>query len=560
LDFLTGARKRALRLAILGAGTTAFALSLAGMAAAQSIPGPLKVTDSGPSGSPGYAIKGITGFQNDAGVFGYGTAASSAINIDGVVGYVQTPQSVGVVGWSASTGTSAYGMYGYSATGPGVYGFNANGGAASIYGYNTSASGIAMHGYSTSGIGIVGSSDTTWGIEGTTDTSSSNIPAVVGFDESAVSGNFGVAGQSNDGVGVGAFSEGTANGGVAMYADSPNGNNALNAYNANGGNEAIYSYTDSGYLSGYFEAGDAAFYGLEGFSDYGHSGGTLGEYTGTGAEVFGGSGNAAYPVLMAEELVAGTYPFATYNYYSANPGPGPNDETFILNDTSGVNGDEAVNGSDAQVSGDLFVFGHIYVNCGSFPEVGSNAGTDCDNQISVKRTSTGAKVHTYVASQSLPTMEDFGEGRLVNGQATIPLDRTFASTIDPTRSYLVFITPEGDSPGHLYVASKSGSGFVVRESSNGHSTLPFEYRIVAHPYADGSTRLAVAGTELKARPAITHHMATRLANPRTPEFAAFQARNKAERTALIAHHGFQQGRTPARPPRPTLSSNLFRQP
>jgi len=158
LDFLTSARKRASQLAILGAGTTAFALSLAATATAQSIPGPLKVTDSGPSGSPGYAIKGITGYQNDAGVFGYGTAASSAINIDGVVGYVQTPQSVGVVGWSASTGTSAYGMYGYSATGPGVYGFNANGGAASIYGYNTSANGTSMYGYSTSGIGIIGSS------------------------------------------------------------------------------------------------------------------------------------------------------------------------------------------------------------------------------------------------------------------------------------------------------------------------------------------------------------------------------------------------------------------
>jgi hypothetical protein len=518
------------------------------------------VTDSGPSGSPGYAIKGITGYQNDAGVFGYGTAASSAINIDGVVGYVQTPQSVGVVGWSASTGISAYGMYGYSATGPGVYGFNANGGAASIYGYNTSSNGVSMYGYSTSGVGIVGSSDATSGIEGTTDTTSSNVPAVVGFDNSSVAGNYGISGQSTYGVGVGAFSKGSANGGVALYASSPGGNNAISAFNANGGNEAIYSYTDSGYLSGYFEAGDAADYGLEGYSEYSGAGGTLGEYTGTGEEVFGGSGNAAYPVLMAEEIVAGTYPFATYNYYSANPGPGPNDETFILNDTSGVSGDEAPNGSDAQVSGDLFVYGHVYVNCGSFPEAGSNAGADCDNQSSVKRTSTGAKVHTYAASQSLPTMEDFGEAQMVNGQASVPLDRTFASTIDTRRSYLVFITPEGDSPGHLYVASKSGSGFVVRESSNGRSSLAFEYRIVAHPYADGSARLASAGTGLKARPAISHHMAAHLANPRDPQFAAFLARNKAQRTALIAHRGFPQARTPARPPRPTLSSNLFRQP
>ena len=135
----------------------ALVLGFAQPATAQSIPGPLKVTDSGPSGEPGYAIKGITGYQNDTGVFGYGTVNSSAINIDGVVGYVQTQQSVGVVGWSQSSGTSAYGVYGYSATGPGVYGFNNNGGAASIYGYNTSSAGTAVFGNATQGYGVMGS-------------------------------------------------------------------------------------------------------------------------------------------------------------------------------------------------------------------------------------------------------------------------------------------------------------------------------------------------------------------------------------------------------------------
>jgi hypothetical protein len=90
-------------------------------------------------------------------------------------------------------------------------------------------------------------------------------------------------------------------------------------------------------------------------------------------------------------------------------------------------------------------------------------------------------------------MEDVGEAQLVNGQAVVPLERTFASTIDTSRPYLVFITPEGDSRG-LYVSTRSLAGFVVRESMNGHSNVAFQYRIVAHPYEDASARLPVAQT------------------------------------------------------------------
>ncbi len=140
-------------------------------------------------------------------------------------------------------------------------------------------------------------------------------------------------------------------------------------------------------------------------------------------------------------------------------------------------------------------------------------------------------------------MEDFGEAQLVNGQAAVSLERTFASTIDRARSYLVFITPEGDSNG-LYVASKTPNGFIVRESRSGHSTLGFQYRIVGHPFGDASTRLAAAGT--KPHFAITQH---RLAQPlatRSTQFASMLAKSKAQ----VAKFGHQTVHIPTRPTLP----------
>jgi hypothetical protein len=143
--------------------------------------------------------------------------------------------------------------------------------------------------------------------------------------------------------------------------------------------------------------------------------------------------------------------------------------------------------SDVQVSGDMYVGGSIYTDCGTFPET---TPEDCGNgPLIVQPTSAGVKVQTYAPEQSMKSIEDFGEAQLVNGQGYVPLDRTFASSIAQDRSYLVFVTPEGDSHG-LYVTAKSLSGFTVRESESGRSTLAFQYRIVAHPYGATAVRMA----------------------------------------------------------------------
>jgi len=71
----------------------------------------------------------------------------------------------------------------------------------------------------------------------------------------------------------------------------------------------------------------------------------------------------------------------------------------------------------------------------------------------------------------------------------VRFDAEFASVIDRGSDYAVFLTPEGDNRG-LYVAQRTPSGFVVRESQSGRSTLAFSYRIVATPYASTERRLA----------------------------------------------------------------------
>jgi hypothetical protein len=72
--------------------------------------------------------------------------------------------------------------------------------------------------------------------------------------------------------------------------------------------------------------------------------------------------------------------------------------------------------------------------------------------------------------------EDFGAARLKRGRAVVRLDADFAKTIR-TGDYCVFLTPEGDCGG-LYIKSKRGDGFEVRELQGGTSSVAFSYRIV----------------------------------------------------------------------------------
>jgi hypothetical protein len=73
--------------------------------------------------------------------------------------------------------------------------------------------------------------------------------------------------------------------------------------------------------------------------------------------------------------------------------------------------------------------------------------------------------------------EDFGEAKLIDGEAKVRLDDGFASVVK-LDMYHVFLTPHGDSHG-LYVSHRSESQFEVREQGGGKSNISFSYRIAA---------------------------------------------------------------------------------
>jgi hypothetical protein len=96
----------------------------------------------------------------------------------------------------------------------------------------------------------------------------------------------------------------------------------------------------------------------------------------------------------------------------------------------------------------------------------------------------------YSPAQAIATVEDVGEAHLTLGEAFVRIDPRFAATMDTSRPYLVFLTPQGDSNG-LFVTEKSTTGFAVHEH-DGRSNVAFDYRIVAIPYEPQGARLATS--------------------------------------------------------------------
>jgi hypothetical protein len=91
----------------------------------------------------------------------------------------------------------------------------------------------------------------------------------------------------------------------------------------------------------------------------------------------------------------------------------------------------------------------------------------------------GAKIVAMSAIEAPQNwFEDAGAGELVNGVATITLDRDFTQTVNTEKDYKVFPVPNGDCKG-LYVTNKTATSFEVRELGGGTSNVRFDYRIMA---------------------------------------------------------------------------------
>jgi hypothetical protein len=106
-------------------------------------------------------------------------------------------------------------------------------------------------------------------------------------------------------------------------------------------------------------------------------------------------------------------------------------------------------------------------------------------------------VETYSVQSPENWLEDFGSATLSGGTAHVALDPAFAETVTASADYHVFLTPRGDSRG-LYVTNVTPSGFEVRESGGGRSSLAFDYRIVAKRRGFESQRLVDVTEQMRA--------------------------------------------------------------
>lgn len=77
--------------------------------------------------------------------------------------------------------------------------------------------------------------------------------------------------------------------------------------------------------------------------------------------------------------------------------------------------------------------------------------------------------------------EDFGIGKLVNGEAYVQIDELMSDHIfvDENHPMKVFVQLEGDCNG-VYVTEKTKNGFKVKELQNGKSNVSFSWNMVAN--------------------------------------------------------------------------------
>lgn len=318
--------------------------------------------------------------------------------------------------------------------------------------------------------GVLGSSSNGTGVQGT-----STYGAGV---QGTSTNDFGVLGTSINGFGVMAKSQN----GTALFVENTGAADGIQSIALN--NDGTNSSTQN---NSSISSGRSGIWGHDDSTDGGHGNvGVAGSST-TGIGVSASSSNfvalnaigggfTGVDDVPAFSVVAGPGGPVFLMYACSNPADNPcttskSSKVFTLNS-----------------SGDIFIAGLIHT---------SGA---CSSGCAVGGTITH-RVVSYAPSQSVPSMDDFGEAQLIGGHAYVRLSADFANVVDRAASYLVFITPEGNSRG-LYVTDKTQAGFTVRENEDGHSTLAFSYRIVAKPLGVNKPRLPMESVGPRAAPKI----------------------------------------------------------
>jgi hypothetical protein len=390
-----------------------------------------------------------------------------------------------------ATGTP-YGVYGTSSGGNGVEGRSSAAGRSGVSGVQLGSSGIGVYGESHDTTGkyaalIARADETTtnlfYGYNPATHASCLIDPNANLTCNGFISASSGILGSSSSGPGV--YGVDTKNYGVEGVSGSSNG---------------VYGSSTSGYgvygVTGSASGGSAGVAGIaprssgpdSSYGVYGSSSSGPGVY---GVDTSEGSGSSA---------AAGVYGTSHAKF-----GAG------VVAISQGSAGTAL--SVYAEGGGDVF-FGQGAESHGTnYCEIDATADLTCTGKVmggvsfeNRHRTSTGRHVLAFASESTSSTIEDFGTGSVIRGVANVQIEPTFASTIDRGRAYYVFLTPLGDTRG-LYVSQKTPSGFQVRETQGGYSSLGFDYRIVAHPADAENARLP---------------MAPAMKTPRTPHLNAAQ--------------------------------------
>ena len=371
--------------------------------------------------------------------------------------------------------TSSYGVIGSSKNSYGVFALTSAPTSSALFAENLSLTGGGAMKALSAGNAISAASSNASGVVGQTTFVSGSLgtaqAGVLGQDLEATTGfNSGVTGTTTHGLyGVYGKSNGSANAGVAGQglAGTITGVHGISVAGA-----GVLGETSSGIAS----SGVAGVKGIDKSTSGSSNSGVAGVST-NGTGVYGTStSSVGLEAVNSSDSTPALYVSGGTGSSSFNTYPLV---TFHSKDTSiSCNG-----GSQSNI--DVFSVdseGNSY-QCGS-----TNTGMD---PLVAHRTLSGHIVGTYAAQQTTQTLEDFGEAQLVNGLAYVRVDPAFTALIDHSTRYMVFITPQGDTPGWLYVSQRTPTGFVVREHGADRSTVAFDYRIGAKPLDASGARLPV---------------------------------------------------------------------
>jgi hypothetical protein len=455
----------------------------------------------------GIGIEGVadTGAPAGAiGVDGFGTSTTQASV--GVNGSVDGPGSTALIGNANDTmGLPSIGLEGFSQNGEGVF---AEGSAAfpslravdqNLF-YDVRAADSEDGNALTSMLETGNNGAAIDGVD--TVTSVSGNIGVIGETASGLYGVEGIADPSGNATAGGFFVSSTGSGAeLGMEAASTNGT-AAEAESQNGMGVYGSSNTTNGVEGETFnpsattENAEAGVFGLDGSTDGGTENVGVEGSSNTGIGVLGASigvSSGNFGVLGFSNSSDGVFgdadsntTFGVEGMNSSTDSAGTGGVLGVDQDGAGVWGDAEVGvvGQCASNAGDEFM--------GEDENGDENFTVDCTGMPSmIVRTRHNALADATVPASTQSVIEDYGEAQLVNGAATVRLDPAFADAITDHAVYLVFVTPDGDTNG-LFVSGKTPTGFQVREVRGGHSSLTFDYRIVARPANDDRPRMTLA--------------------------------------------------------------------